>query len=470
MNNQSFDNTRIIKIQPLFNLKKSDSNQTKINENYTKGRKTLNPSSIHLESPKKQNPTRSKRITYYRNSFKNAMKEYEQEFKKQNNNNQPNLEILSNLTLQEPKYKNEAYITLVKKIAKILKKRIYLPKCKLFKFYSSYRQLILRIANGIKKTAKKLNFWKKWENITEKEISEIEQIASTSCKIIQEGQNKRSKREININNIGKNSKNTRLNLALFTKNEEKNETKINIDKDFENNFKLLKNIDSSIQNKYFANQFFDFLKNNKIEICPDTKLPIVKSNNKSLLSKIEFWIKYIIFISRNYKNKLSIYNYINFIEQFYLWVDNNKENEDFNKEIIKQINLLFDKNTINNFLLANKFNSLEDLFSRYKIINNINNYKEMKIDEDCQCETCKSLYYEKIINYNKTNNTILLARDNNLSYISNNKNKEEVKQYYDKKISDYYSSSKNKKEQRKKSRSKSKKTKDKKSKSKNKKK
>lgn len=469
MNNQSHDNNRVIKIQPFIKLKNSDSNQTKINENYTKGRKTLNPSSIHLQSPKKENPTRSKRITLFRNSFKNAMKEYEQEFKNQNNNNPPNLEILSNLTLKEPLYnKNEAYTNLIKKIAKILKKRIYLPKCKIFKFYNSYRQLILRIAEGIKKTAKELNFWKNWENnITEKEVSEIEKIASTSCKIIQEGQNKRSKK--GINNIGKNSK-----LVLFKKNETKKKIQKRPDSKNDKIINSLKNIDSSKLNNYFVNQFFDFLKNNKIEICPDTKLPIIKSNNNYLLSKVEFWTKYIIFISRNYKNNLSIYNYVNFIEQFYLWADNNnKENEEFNKEILKQINLLFDQDTINNFLLANKFNNLEDLFSRYKIIDNTNKYsKEIKIDEDCQCETCKSLYYRKVVNYNKKNNTILLAKDNNLSYIikDKNKNKEGGKKYYDKEISEYYSLSKSKKEKDKKSRSKSKKGKNRKSKSKNKKK
>ena len=469
MRNQSFDYSHTIKIQPSFKLTKTESNPTKVNEYITKGRKTLNPSSIHLETPKKVNPNRSKRITLFKNSAKKALQEYEQEFKKQNNNNQPNFEILSSLTLNESPIlfnnKDENYIYLVKKIAKVLKKRIKLPKCKIFKFYNSYRELILKIAKGIKKTAIKLNFWDKWENnITEKEINEIEKIASKSCQIIQQSKNKRSKRGIKnkITNDSKNNKDIKLNLSLFKKNKDKNELKINIDKYSENTkiINSLKNIDSSIQNNDFITQFSNFLKNNMIEICEDSKLPLIKNEkNYHLLSNIEFWIKYIIFISRYYKNKLSIYNFVNFIQQFYLQVGNiNIENEVFNKEIINQINYQFDENTISNFLFGNKIKKLEDLFSRYKNINNEYKYREIKIDEDCQCETCKNLYYEKIINYNKKNNKILYAKDNNLSYIIEDKNnsKDTAKNYYDKKILDYFSSSKSKREENKKDRSKNK--------------
>ena len=469
MRNQSFDYSHTIKIQPSFKLTNTESIPTKVNEYITKGRKTLNPSSIHLQTPKKVNPSRSKRITLFKNSAKKALQEYELEFKKQNNNNQPNFETLSNLALNESPIlfnnKDENYIYLVKKIAKVLKKRIKLPKCKIFKFYNSYRELILRIAKGIKKTAIKLNFWDKWENnITEKEINEIGKIASKSCQIIQQSKNKRSKRGIKTKNTkdSKNSKNINLNLSLFKKNKDKNELKINTDKYSENTkiINSLKNVDSSIQNNDFISQFSNFLKNNMIEICEDSKLPLIKNEkNYHLLSNIEFWIKYIIFISRNYKNKISIYNFVNFIQQFYLRVENiNIKNEDFNKEIINQINYLFDENTISNFLLGNKIKKLEDLFSRYKNINNKYKYREIKIDEDCQCETCKNLYYEKIINYNKKNNKILYAKDNNLSYIIEDKNnsKDTGKKYYDKKIIDYFSSSKSKGEENKKGRSKNK--------------
>ena len=114
---------------------------------------------------------------------------------------------------------NQKYIITIKKIAKILKHRVKFPKCKIFKFYLSYRTLILRIADGIKKTAKIFNFWEKWENnITEQEIEQIQEIASTACKIIEKknssDKNKKSKNSFNINN---------RRLSLFKKNKAKEE-------------------------------------------------------------------------------------------------------------------------------------------------------------------------------------------------------------------------------------------------------
>lgn len=80
---------------------------------------------------------------------------------------------------------------LIKKIANKLK-RIYFPKCKIIKFYLEYRLSILKIANKLKKTAKHINFWDKYlTNITEKEINQIQEIASTACKIIQAGGQKK---------------------------------------------------------------------------------------------------------------------------------------------------------------------------------------------------------------------------------------------------------------------------------------
>ena len=66
---------------------------------------------------------------------------------------------------------NISYKLLIKRIALQLKKRVKLPKCKIFKFHLAYRLLILRIAKQLKNTAKKLNFWEKWENnISEKDL------------------------------------------------------------------------------------------------------------------------------------------------------------------------------------------------------------------------------------------------------------------------------------------------------------
>ena len=48
------------------------------------------------------------------------------------------------------------------------------------------------IAKGIKQTSKKFNFWEKWEksNITEQEINQIQEIAITACKYLEEGSKK----------------------------------------------------------------------------------------------------------------------------------------------------------------------------------------------------------------------------------------------------------------------------------------
>ena len=177
-------------------------------------------------------------MTLFKNSDREGFLEYEEEFKKQNNTNEFNSDSISNITFGEFSgsssqiitefinlsnniiKKDERYKFLVKKIGKNLKKRVKLPKCKLFKFYNSYRLLILRIAKGIKNTAKKLNFWEKWENnITEKEINEIQQIATNSCKIIEQN-NKNSKKDITnkVTPSKRSKKNIQIKLSSFQKN------------------------------------------------------------------------------------------------------------------------------------------------------------------------------------------------------------------------------------------------------------
>ena len=411
-----------------ININESEANPTKANEYITKGRKTLfNPSILNMESPKKENPSRSKRITLIKKS-KNIEIQNDLQGDHLNNELNFNIDALSNLTfgdpsensskilkdellnMDQPSSDNSRYKFLVKKIAMRLKKRVKLPKCKIFKFHYPYRKLILRISNGIKKTAKKLNFWENWEN-------KIENKANPS-KTVEQGTNS-SKKSIKIrlsgmkNNDSKNS--FKINISLIKKSiENKNQS------NNEKNIIFLKNLNISNDDNSFINKFSGFLENNGIEICSENKLPIFKNNdNKYLISEFDFWIKYINYISIKYKSSLTIYNYVNFIEQFYIWIDKNKNNNinynSFNNEIINKINLLFDSNTINNFLLMNKIKNVNDLFERYKFIY-IPNYKEIKINEDCECPTCKNLYKEKVINFNKKNNRISYVSDNSLSY------------------------------------------------------
>ena len=239
---------------------------------------------------------------------------------------------------------NPKYKFLIKKIAQRLRKRVNFPKCKLFKFYQAYRTLVLRIALGLKRTAKKPNFWEKWNSMTEQEVNQIQEIAFTACKIIQEkGKNKISSSD------RKKNKNIKIGLSLFRKAEE---AKIINSKDDKST--TLKEINKlkiiNINDKKFLENFSEFLSGNSIEIFSDIKLPNI-TNNKYifLFTQNEFWIKYIIYISIKYKKDLSIFNFIIFIELFYTWNNNSLDN-DFNQEIIKAITSIFDNETINKFL------------------------------------------------------------------------------------------------------------------------
>ena len=109
---------------------------------------------------------------------------------------------------------NQEYKTAIKRIANTLKKRVKLPKCKLFKFYIAYRLLILKIVKGIKNNTKKLNFLEKLENNkTEQEINQIQKIDSNT--FLEERKKMISKEIISYSDRKKNIK---INLTLFTKN------------------------------------------------------------------------------------------------------------------------------------------------------------------------------------------------------------------------------------------------------------
>lgn len=357
------------------------------------------------------------------------------------NINPINKKIALNISKKKENHRNNIkYKMLIKRIANKLKKRIYFPKCKIIKFYLEYRLSILKIANKLKKTAKLINFWDKYlTNITEKEMTQIQEIASTACKIIQAGgQKKINKKKISSSNKKnrKNIKNRKINIiSILEKNNEIESNNNNDDNNDNNKYEINKNL-SFLKNinenndEYFIKEFSSFLENNNIKISPESKLPLfMNDNNMSLLSQKEFWIKYIIFISKKYKNDLSMYNYIFFIEQFYIWNYNSNSIDEFNKEIKKQINLLFNEENVNKFLITNKIKDLDGLFEKYKNIHMNNNsiYKEIKVDgEDikdkiCNCPTCVNKgYIDKIIDYNKNNNEISLAKNNNFSFVSNN--------------------------------------------------
>ena len=120
----------------ILNFPSSSNNQNVTQNSYitstniieydyvTKKRDNLyNTSLVNLQSLKKQNP--NKRIELVK-----------KEIKIENNN-------------------NSNYQLLIKRIAAQLRHRVRLPTSKIIKVYEPYRTLIMRIANGIKKTAKK---------------------------------------------------------------------------------------------------------------------------------------------------------------------------------------------------------------------------------------------------------------------------------------------------------------------------
>ena len=344
------------------------------------------------------------------------------------------------------KYESRAYKILIKKIAYQLKKRTKLPKCKIFKFYLPYKLLITRIAKKLKSTAKKLNFWDKTETeMTLQDVDQIQEIASTAMKIIQQKKIKKNpKKKNNTNNTNKNDTNNtnkqqkkkspKMQLSLLKKTEEE---KMNLEKNNKNN-KLNKNHNQVILNNLkaieinkkdinnFLKKFSNFLNDNNIEIIRENKLPNFTSkekDNKYLLTQKDFWIKYIIYISEKYKNELSLFNFINFIEQFFLWCNPPGDNMDFIVEIKLQIYKIFDEQKINNFLSVNKLSNLDQLFERYKNLNSKEEKcVEAKIDLDqCTCPICtEGGYYKKVVDYNKVNNKIIFAEKNNLSFSSMN--------------------------------------------------
>lgn len=393
-NNIEEDNDK--KLQKELNIFPSDNS-----EFVTKGRKTVcNSSLIHLESPKKENPSRSKRMSLLRKAGKDIKIDKENielfSFGKKSINSNKNTNDGKNEENETLKYK-----LLIKRIATQLKRRIKLPSCKIIKIYQPYRELILKIAKGIRETAKDLNF----------------------------------------NNFIKKKDSAKFSISLISKEAHYNSKKILLNsktrKEYEENINSLLDIDDSTEDIIFMNNFDKFLQKNTIEILMDTKLPSFKNeNNKYLLSNIYFWIKYIKYISIRYQNKLSFFNFMNLIELFYIWIDGNKSDPQiFNKLIIEKIELLFNKDEINKFLLTYKLNNLDEIFVKYEIMNNFE-FREVKLSENCQCPNCQNIK-KSVINYNKNNNYISYSEENNFGIVKEINKFPERKTIYDNKLKSF---------------------------------
>ena len=411
LNNPSAINPNAISKENQIS-KESNTYSSTTYEYVTKKRDTLYEHSIlHLESPKKENPN------------------------KRNDND-----------------KCSNYQLLIKRIAKQLSQRIRLPTCKIIKVYQPYRTLIMRIAEGIKKSAKNFNYWNKWK--------------------------KDKNKEENINIEKK-----KIGISLIKK-----EPNINSKIKFENNenIKTLSDINDSENNINFLDEFGDFLGKNNIEIIKESKLPSFKNEkNEYLLSNFQFWKKYINFVCIKFREEITFFTFINFIEQFHFWNKNPNDSMLFKNLITQKIGALFETNDVNYFLLKHKYISIDDLFARFKILdNNDNKTLEIKIDDDCECSSCRNrkeqINTPEFIKFPESNNNCRTKNSRITDYyglsikmkpIKNQTQKKETKLSEDKKILDYFSFKKVKKEkedkknkkvkekQKSKSRSKSKKNK-----------
>ena len=302
---------------------------------------------------------------------------------------------------------NISYKLLIKRIALQLKKRVKLPKCKIFKFHLAYRLLILRIAKQLKNTAKKLNFWEKNEKeMTLQDVDQIQEIASTACKIIEKNGNmKKNKKKKNMGSSGRQDKKSpKFKITLLKKEEEEKlkNIKIIVENDKKNGNKLeilvneLKNIEINKNDiNSFIKKFSSFLDKNNIEIIRENKLPnFITKEYEYLLTIKDFWIKYVTYIAEKYRNELNLFNFLNFIDQFFLWCQTPGKH-------------------IENF---------DQLFERYKIFKTYDREDKEKIIErktdikNCTCPTCKKkgVIQKKISEYNNKNNQMEFSKNNNL--------------------------------------------------------
>ena len=219
-----------------------------------------------------------------------------------------------------------------------------------------------------------------------------------------------------------------IKLSVFTKDEEKKIANVDksaeIKKDIINNNEITtsttnmnKNIDinsitfnnvnnfSNVCEEHinYVNKFNDFLINNNllIQFNIPTSMDIKGQN---YLKQSIFWEKYVHYIYFNYlinNNKISLFSFVQLIEQYFLWCENATPeiNLKFKKLIIDTMNKIYNEKEINQFLSMNKISNLDELFKKYETFINSRNKKdsyicgkeiEIKINniEQCNCNLC----------------------------------------------------------------------------------
>ena len=75
--------------------------------------------------------------------------------------------------------------------------------------------------------------------------------------------------------------------------------------------------------------------------------------------------KYINFVCIKFREEITFFTFINFIEQFHFWNKNPNDSMLFKNLITQKIGALFETNDVNYFLLKHKYISIDDLFARF---------------------------------------------------------------------------------------------------------
>ena len=154
----------------------------------------------------------------------------------------------------------------------------------------------------------------------------------------------RQSQNINIDNIQK------LNCNTFTENVFENAN------DWDSFIK--KDISTEVDGSSFLKNFDSFLSKNNIII--QSYIPMADNNiGQSYLKQNIFWEKYINYIYLNYSlnnAKLSLFSFIQIIEQYYLWCENinNGNLEEIKKLMIETISKIYSDYEIKQFCSMNR--------------------------------------------------------------------------------------------------------------------
>ena len=307
--------------------------------------------------------------------------------------------------------------------------------------------------------------------------------------------NDQKEKRISINSLKSSGRKINIRLSTFKKEEEKintgkdksmdtnkestnkvistNITNINNNNNIDsmvinNNDNNSNNIDSiNIKNNIITNlskeqisfvqKFNELLTNNNVMI--QFNIPVsIDEKGQNYLKQNSFWEKYIHYVYFNYlinNKKMSLFSFVQLIEQYFLWCEDKTPeiNKKYKILIIDTMNKIYDEKEINQFLSMNKIQNLDELFKKYEIFICTGNKKndfiygkeiEIKLSNtvDCNCDLCKNeiACMNKMSEINK--NLITNVNTDNLFFIGNYKENENNNKIIEDKKNTIFSKSK----------------------------